>query len=73
VLQAMVDVTPLYTHYISLMLLFSVLALIKNDENLIKNLTHSCKGEFNQKNKLMVCTKATGIEERGSSYTVSTK
>ncbi len=24
--------------------------LIKIDENLIKNLTHSCKGEFDQKN-----------------------
>ena len=36
---------------------------IENLENLIKKLTHSCKGEFSQKNKLVVGL-ASSIEER---------
>jgi hypothetical protein len=38
---------------------------IENLGNLINKLTHSCKGEFSQKNKLMVCGQAPSIEERG--------
>jgi hypothetical protein len=38
---------------------------IENLGNLINELTHSCKGEFSQKNKLMVCGQAPSIEERG--------